>query len=337
MIAIDYHGDLKELLGAPALAYLCGPATQTAPFDRIGWWQALAGHCGLTPMIAVAREGDEAAILPLMAGANRLEALANYYNFRWRPLLTPGGGHLLAALARDLASRAGRITLAPLPDEDGSAARLAHGFAEAGWVVERMVCDTNHYLEVGGRDFATYLATRPGALRSTLARKAGQVDCAVHTALTDALWEDYTAIYAESWKPAEASFAFWRAFAEAESAAGRLRLGIVSHDGEAVAAQLWSIEGGCAFIHKLAYRTSAKPLSPGTALTAAMMRQVIDVDRVAMVDYGTGDEPYKRDWMEAARPRYRLDLFNPGSLRHWPHIARARFRRLGGATAAGQG
>ena len=270
------------------------------------------------------------ALLPLAKGRHRLEAMANYYSFRWRPLLTSGGEALLAPLAADLAKRCGRITLAPMPDEDGSASLLADAFNKAGWVVECTPCDTNHILDLAGRSFDAYFTTRPGALRATLARKGGHVACEVHECLTPDLWAAYQAIYAESWKPAEGSPAFLREFAEAESAAGRLRLGIARATGVEVgrplAAQLWSVEAGTAFIHKLAYRQDARALSPGTALTAAMLRHVIDEDGVEMVDYGTGNEAYKRDWMEATRPRWRLDMFRPGSIRHWPHIARAKLR-----------
>ena len=35
------------------------------------------------------------------------------------------------------------------------------------------------------------------------------------------------------------------------------------------------------------------------------------MDGVARIDFGTGDEPYKADWMDAAAPLYRLDAWNP--------------------------
>ena len=81
----------------------------------------------------------------------------------------------------------------------------------------------------------------------------------------------------------------------------RLRLGIAEIDGQPVAAQFWTVEGGTAFIHKLAHDERFRKQSPGTLLTAAMFAHVIDVDRVDLVDFGTGDDPYKRDWMDAVR------------------------------------
>lgn len=327
MIAIDYQTDVNEVLAAL-------PTGATAPFDRPAWWRGLAEHCGLRPLFARARAGDEGAMLPLMPGQRRYEALANHYNFTWRPRLTPGAEPLLAALARDLAGRIGRITLAPLPDEDGSATQLAAAFAAAGWVVERAVCDTNHYCRLTGADYAAYLARRPGPLRTTLARKAAKVTTQVLTQFDAAAWAAYQAVYTASWKPPEGHPGFLAAFAREESAAGRLRLGLAHAGGSVVAAQFWTVEAGTAFIHKLAHRSEADRLSPGSVLTAAMLRHAIEIDAVKWVDFGTGDEPYKRDWMEASRPRWRLDMFWPRDLRQWPHILRAGARRL--STNAGR-
>ena len=97
-------------------------------------------------------------------------------------------------------------------------------------------------------------------------------------------------------------------------------------EGEPVAAQFWTVESGIAYIHKLAHRESAKPISPGTSLTAALMMKVIDDDGVEFVDFGTGDDPYKRDWMEEARPRYRLQAWRKGDPRNWPAIGKAGVR-----------
>lgn len=330
MIAVEYHADLKEVQSDARLSALLSAAGQHAPFDRLAWWQGLAEHCGLRPLLAVARDGEDIAVLPLQGDRGHLAALANWYSFRFRPVISPGGERLLGALAADLGSRAHRVTLAGLPDEDGSATLVERAFRDAGWIGARAACDINHVLAVGGRSFDDYIATRPGQLRTTLKRKSGKVETRVLTRFDAAVWADYEAIYRHSWKPSEGSPAFLRAFAEDEGSAGRLRLAVAHADGQAVAAQMWTVEGGTAFIHKLAHLESAKPLSPGSVLSAALFRHVIDIDRVGLVDFGTGDNPYKRDWMETVRPRYRLDMFRPLALRNWPIFARNGLRRLAG-------
>jgi Protein involved in cellulose biosynthesis (CelD) len=330
VIKIEYHSDLKEVQSDGCLARLLSDEIQCAPFDRLQWWQLLEEHCGMKPLLATSQLEDAAAVLPLADGAGHMSALSNWYTFRFRPILSDNVAPI-NALARDLANRAHRITLTGVPDEDWSASRLQTAFTKAGWMVLREPCDINHVLPLAGRTYEQYIASRPGQLRTTLKRKSGKVETEILTQFDDAVWQAYEDIYAESWKPDEGSPDFLRAFARQEGAAGRLRLGIARAGGDAIAAQMWTVEGRTAFIHKLAHREAAKPLSPGSVLTAALMRHVIDGDQVDLVDFGTGDDPYKRDWMETTRPRYRLDMFRASRPANWPALGRIGLRRLAAA------
>lgn len=312
-------------------------ADARAPFDRSAWWQGLSEECSLKPLYVVARGPDGIALLALQETGDFIKSLANWYTFRWRPLVSAGAdpAPLLQAIAHDLRQRAWRITLDHVPDEAGEARDLASAFARGGWLVSQNPDDTNHFLPMNGRTYAEYLASRPGPLRTTLKRKSGKVECAIHRTFSDDIWAIYQSIYAHSWKPNEGSPAFLERFAREEAAAGRLRLGIATVENLPVAAQWWTVEGGTAFIHKLAYREDAKAQSPGSVLSAALFAEVIDRDHVALVDFGTGDDPYKRDWMDDIRPRYQIDALRPTSPRAWPIIAKALLRkRLGGARRA---
>jgi len=319
--AVSYHETVKVLQDLPFAG--------SGPFARPDWFMRLE-KAGYQPFVALARDGDEAIALPLTQGRGGLEALTNWYAFTWAPLTTRKAkrAKLLEALARALKTRAARIAMAKLPDEDGSATALEQAFRRAGWFVSREACDTNHVLEIGGRTFAEYLARRPGPLRTTLKRKARKVEIDIFQHFVIDNWQAYEEVYCESWKPEEGDPPLLRAFAEAEGGAGRLRLGLASHDGQVVAAQFWTVENGTAYIHKLAHLESARPLSAGTSLTAALLEHVIDRDRVTLVDFGTGDDPYKRDWMEQSRPRYRLTCWKPGNPANWPAIGRALARTL---------
>lgn len=330
MVAVVYHDDLKEVQGDAALMALLGAPQARAPFDRLAWWQGLVRDCAILPLIAVAADGPHRAVLPLMRRQRRIHALAIWYTFRIVPLLSPGADRtqLLQALAESLIGQAPHLVLEPLADEDGCATALAAALRKAGWTTFITQCDVNHVLEVGGRSYADYLAARPGPLRTTLKRKGGKVAVELATRFDPALWAEYEAVYAASWKPEEGNPAFLRAFAEQEGAAGRLRMAIARADGQAVAAQFWTVEAGTAFIHKLAHTEASKPLSPGTTLSAALFEQVIDRDKVALVDFGTGNDGYKRDWMEQVRPRYRIEAFRPLWPGNWPLMAKAVLRRM---------
>lgn len=321
MIAASYHDRVNVLQGLRGVA--------ASPFDRPEWY-ALLADAGQHPLVALAQGEDAAAALALTRANGRLEPLRNWYSFTWRQLGPegPAGDALLANLAHGLKAQSHRVTLWPVPDEDGSATRLERAFDRAGWSVQREQCDHNHVLPVRGRCFADYWATRPGQMRTTLKRKAKKVEVEVLTHFDTAAWDEYETVYSASWKPGEGDPTLLRRFAEEEGAAGRIRLAVARHEGRAVAAQFWTVESGVAYIHKLAHLEEMKHLSAGTTLSAALFEHAIDTDRVELVDFGTGNDGYKADWMEEVRPRFRLDCLDPRQPRAWPALARRAAERL---------
>ena len=312
-IAVSYHDTVTKLQGLDLPA--------SSPFDRLEWY-ALLEH----PLFAMAERLGDRVVVPLQRHPNGLSSLTNWFSFTWQPI--GKSQELIRELARDLRSRTHRVTLSPLPDEDGTTEQLEQTFRDAGWFVLRDQCDENHVLPVAGRTFAEYWAERPGKMRTTLKRKARKVDVDILTHFDETAWAAYKAIYSESWKPEEERADILEAFAAAEGAAGRIRLGIGRADGVPVAAQFWTVENGTAYIHKLAHIEAATPLSAGTTLSAALFEYVIDTDGVELVDFGTGSDAYKRDWMEQVRPRFRLTCLDWRQPRAWPAIAKAFVRHL---------
>lgn len=316
-----YHASLEEAQADPRLEGLQG----ASPFERLDWLALLANEC-LAPArarLTVVASGERMAALPWIEREGRIHALANWYSFFVCPL---GDSALLSQIIEALPH--GRAAFSPLSEED--ARLLARAFRNAGWCTLAAPCDVNHVLAVEGRSFAQYWAERPGALRETVRRKSrkGEVSLRISTEFSPEDWEAYETIYRLSWKPGEGSPAFLRKWAEADGEAGRLRLGIAEIDGAAVAAQFWTVEGGTAYIHKLAHDERFRKSSPGTLLTAAMFEHVIDRDRVDLIDFGTGDDPYKRDWMDDVRSRWSVRAWRPGAVRHWPSLAMALGRTV---------
>lgn len=331
-----YHAELAQVQDHPRLAALMARGAAAGPFDRADWLALLAERhfAGQRAFLAVAEDGDGAQLaLPLVVTARGLASCANWYSFWAQPVTdAPDRAEtLLTALARTLA-RHGALDFAPLPARE--AAWMARAFRAAGWIAAVEPAHVNRHLTLRGADFATWWASRPGALRATVRRKGarGNVQCRVTTQFDAADWDAYEQVYAASWKPAEGDPAFLRDFAAREGAAGALRLGLAMQDGTPVAAQMWTVEAGTAFIHKLAHREDARAASPGTLLSAALFAHVIDLDRVAAIDFGTGDDPYKANWMDQTRTRWRLRAHHPGTLRNWPALAQALARRAAGRT-----
>ncbi len=310
---------------------------QSCLFDRLDWLESLhrAALRNHAPLIARASDGQHDLWLPLMQIAGgHYSALANWYNFTWRPIFCGARDEimqlsLLREVALTMPEKARRLTLSPVPDEDGSASLLSTAFEQAGWVVSKTQCDENHFLKVRGRSFDDYWANRPGQLRNTVKRKGkkGIVSIRIERDFDAQSWADYEKIYARSWKPHEGSPDFLRQLAEQEAIAGCLRLGLAYIDGQPVAAQFWTVENGIAMIHKLAHDERHLSASPGTLLSAALFQHVIDVDRVDEIDFGTGSDPYKREWMEEMRPRYRIELLWPNHVANWPRILRSKLLR----------
>jgi hypothetical protein len=304
-----------------------------SPFDRAEWFDLLTAHgfAGRGRVDARGAANGSAAWLPLrIEGPGRLAGLTNWYSFAIRPLFSGGRDHAaaLAALFRDLRPQTARLSLYAVRDEDR--APVAAALRRAGWWVKAAPAGDRHWLDLSGLDHDSWWASRPGALRSTVQRKAkkGVVDIALLTAFDPDSWAAYERIYAASWKPEEGDPALLRAFAEMESARGTFRMGIARIAGAPVAAQFWTVEDGTAFIHKLAHVEDSLKASPGTLLSAALFRHVIEVDGVERVDFGTGDDAYKRDWMNRHEPLWRIEAFNPSRVAAWGPALKAFARSM---------
>ena len=334
-------GELLSEIDAPGVDPTLQLARETQPclFDRRDWFslvtQTMPDHA---PIIARAFSEGVLAWLFLARKGNHATALANWYTMAFRPVFSGGSDGtryrpLLIAMARRLAvarPKLASITLSPVPRGDGTVAEISAAFGKAGWIVSSHQSSTSWTATVSGMSFDDYWASRPGQLRSTYKRRLGKA--AFETMVLDhfdsASWADYESIYAESWKPEEGSPAFLRGLAEGEAAKGCLRLGICRIDGVAVAAQFWTVENGRALIHKLAHRESTKEFSPGTILSHAMFRHVIDQDHVDVIDFGTGNDPYKADWMDTSAPLDTILMFNPRTLAGLAGAVRARLAGL---------
>ena len=216
------------------------------------------------------------------------------------------------------------IQLAPL-DPHAPFFALAHNtLRQAGWLVDDYFCFGNWHANVSGHTFADYLAARPSQLRNTLLRHRRKLErrsdfnlrlqAAADAALPAAIAE-FTRVYNLSWKQPEPFPQFIPGLCTLAASKGWLRLGLLELDGRAVAAQLWLVAAGTAYIVKLAHDKQYDVLGVGTVLTGHLMQHVLDVDRVQHLDYLIGDDPYKRNWTPLRRERRGLVAFNPASAR----------------------
>jgi hypothetical protein len=287
------------------------------------WYDAILAHaCPVGAEPVLARCGD-ALLLPMLRQGATWRAMVTPYSLEWRPLPGPETDHESLqragrAMARHLRHRPPTRLDAMDPTAPGMAAILA-GLGQ-GMALARYAHFGNwRQALVRGAGWLSYLAGRPSTLRSTILRKLARAGrearfsfvTAPGAALEEAIVA-YQTVRGKSWKPCEPFPDFDAAWARRAAAAGALRMGVLrGRDGTALAAQHWVLSGGHASLLKLAHDEAARAASPGTALTAMMIRYLIDEDGATTLDFGRGDDAYKQLWASERRPRIGVVLSDP--------------------------
>jgi len=264
--------------------------------------------------------------LKLNARTGHANSLGTFYTSNYSPIVCSNEPEkLFVALFRHLASveMLSAITLSPMDIDTPLFGMIRTALARAGWQgIHDFFCFGNWVHELGDTSYQAYLAARPSQVGNTVARKTRKFLDANRGQLTivqggeqleDAIAQ-FVAVYNNSWKREEPYPEFIPQLLRLSAERGWLRLGIADYDHKPVASQIWLVSAGSAYIFKLAYHKDFKQLSPGTVLTAFMMEHVIDKDRVTRIDYLSGDDDYKKNWMSTRRDRCGVAAYNPRTL-----------------------
>lgn len=315
------------------------------PFLNAAWFAAfedfLAHALGQPLWLALQRDGATLALLPLLArddkGVRVLHSMTHFYSPRFTLLADSDDRYALAeqlvALALPQLRRCQRLRLLPLSATDATLFERAlaqHGFPSVRYL------QTRNWSQAISGSFDDYWAARPSRLRTTLERKQRRLAqrehrfCITGEVIHDQQLADYHRIYHRSWKRNEPYPAFIDALARNASRCGQLRLGLLYIEGVPAAGQLWLVHGRTASIFKLAHDPDFADFSAGSLLSRHLFEHVISEDGVSRIDYLTGDDDYKRDWMGQNAPLYGLECFNTrnlsGRLAYWKHALAARLR-----------
>ncbi len=289
-------------------------------------------------VLACVIEGDEIqAILPLMKrSTEHWLALTNLYSSLYTLLLTENNQReVIGCLARGLTQLPfSSLRLEPIAEDDRNLDALQEAMESLGVNCQRRFRFYNWVHHTRGQTFQEYMAERPARVRNTIARKARklkrehgfriQLFCELD--LPQAM-ADYNAVYNRSWKANELYGEFIDGLASTLSEAGWLRLAILYVGERPVAAQFWFVLHGKASIFKLVYDQEWKHYSPGSILTGFLMEHVIETDKVSEIDFLTGNDAYKQDWMSERRERQVLSCIaapkpkhNGGHLVKWLRV-----------------
>ncbi len=312
----------------PAALTLLSEATSL--FGSATWWHVVLGHA-LPPkaearFVVIRSLGQVIALVPMLRNGDRLSSLTTPYTCDYTPLFADGLDQqeriaAMAALAR-FGRGGGTVRFDALPAEWDDLEALEAGSRQAGLVPLRFDHFGNWYERTEGHDWAAYLARRSGALRETVRRRlrraeklpGARFDLFTRTEDVDKAVEAFEAVYHRSWKDTEPYPTFNAALIRATAALGQLRLGVWSIGSEPVAVQFWVIRNGEAIVLKLAHDEAFKAHSPGTVLTALMLRHLLDNERIGRIDFGRGDDAYKQGWAAQRRQRIGMLLVNPWRL-----------------------
>ncbi len=269
--------------------------------------------------------GEPAALFPMQSveGGRSFGSLTTLYTCRYHPLVSAclddsqvANAFLdFARFCRDWPMTRLDALSADWPHLDACIDAARRG----GLLVRRFDHFGNWHEPVRGLSWQDYLAARPGQLRETIRRKLRRSerdsDCRFDLITTGDRLEpgiaDFEAVYRRSWKEPEPFPDFNAALMREAASLGMLRLGILHIGDAAVAAQLWVVERDRATVLKLAHDEALKAVSPGTVLTALILRRLLDEEHVAEIDFGRGDDPYKAGWAGVRRQRIGLVLANP--------------------------
>ena len=340
-MAVSSHADLEALpTGSDSL--LAAGARHSFFLSR-HWFQLVVKH-GMAPsdaarFLVVREHGEATALLALNVSRSRAFGLSTPYTCLFAPLLSRADAApaLLAALHPWSVLQLDALD----PTADTTTALIAA--AAASGHRARLYDHFGNWQEpVEGLSWSEYLAQRPGPLRSTVRRKlgrmardGGRLDLIVDPVGLEPAIAAYEDVYARSWKQAEPFPDFNAALMRALASLGKLRLGVYRLDGTPVAAQIWLLEHGRATVLKLAHDGARRDASPGTVLTALMLHHLLDTENVREIDFGRGDDDYKKLWASVRRQMIGLLLVHPwrpaglaALLRQDAGMMRRRFRAL---------
>ncbi len=206
------------------------------------------------------------------------------------------------------------LTFDPVEEHDQNINLLILALESFGFDSNRHTQLYNWFHPLQGQTFSEYMAARPSRVRNTIARKQRKLkrehDYTINLYTGDDIRQglaDYHAVYEASWKPKEVYKDVIEGFTTSFITAGWLRLAVLySANGQPIATQLWFVVHKKASIFRLAYDEAWKPYSPGSILTEYLMKYVIDTDNVEEIDFLTGNDRYKQDWMSQRRQRWKI-------------------------------
>jgi hypothetical protein len=257
---------------------------------------------------------------------NAFKSLTNYYSPDFLPEQFDGSEKEfdISTFYYDIQTLCNYDLIDLTPLSESSTDGVINNLSQLGFYCEKYQVSTN-WTHPEIKSVEEFWQLRPSKMKNTLKRKKDKILKTspyeirilnqTNNGNIEQMLQDYHEVYSKSWKKNEPYNNFIDDIAREEHKKGRLRLGVLYYNNQAVAAQIWFIFDKTAYIFKLSYDDTYRTESFGSILMEALFNHVISVDHVTTVDFLTGDDKYKADWMTVSRPLFGIKAYNKKTLK----------------------
>lgn len=302
------------------------------PVDA-GWYRLLQKHVfgadgNNRYFLQENHAGTQSILLPMrtekLYGLFTLSAMQNYYSTDYRPFITSNECTDLTASLLDgicALKRPVLFTFEPVDVHTPEWNLMIDALKRTGYSLRYEPVQSNWYHRLES-DYSQYIGSRPTQLKNTIRRKykllekTHQHSIKIYNSRSnvDEVIEAYQLVYENSWKQPEPSLEFIPDLIRYLANSNTLYMGVLMVEDQAIATQLWVLQNQTAYIYKLAYDKKYRKLSPGTVLMADMIRQVMESENINRLDFMSGDDEYKKMWMNEKTIKYRALAFDRKSI-----------------------
>jgi len=123
----------------------------------------------------------------------------------------------------------------------------------------------------------------------------------------------YENIYQRTWKDVDVGKKFASDLIHDYASRGWVKFLIMSVDGLPVAAECFFVHHRKACSFRTAYDLKYRDYGVGSIVLQKMFQILIKDDLIDEIDFGPGDEDYKKQWLTKTRPLWRLQIFSSSS------------------------
>lgn len=330
---VEKHTDIENI----AKEYYKQTSTQQSNlFEMLEWFSLLQKHILL--------ENEEAVYYCIKNTDNRIEgifplikcmkpdntgymlkSLSNFYSMEYRPFFakmarnSKKAANIFADYLTVVENGWTSLELSPVDDGELSHINFIEEMSEY-YNITSSLCHKNWIYRNHNETYENYIKHSPSRIKD-IQRKERRLK-KNHT-VQFKIWcdetdieiciKDYFRVYDNSWKDEENYPGFIPDLIKLCAQKKMLRLGILYIDDVPAAAQFNIFHDNTTLIYKLSYREDHKKLSAGAVLSFKMMEYAFDKDKSQEIDYGCGDDAYKKEWMNNCRKKMTITIYNNNS------------------------